>query len=93
MKAHPTLDYTARERILITSFMRGLQDRQLAASHAVVKIQTAAEAEWLAPEGDIVRRDLKSRKYTGNYVLQTASNTEPEEYEEEESNLSEMEEE
>ena len=37
LKAHPTLDYTAGERILITSFMLGLHDRQLAAFLAVVK--------------------------------------------------------
>ncbi len=90
LKAHSTLEHTARERIFITSFMLGLHDRQLAASLAVVKIQTAAEAERLAAEKEVVRRDQKSRKYTGNYVLPTVSNTEPEEYEEE-SNLSEME--
>ena len=42
LKEHPTLDNTARERILITSFMVGLYDSQLAASLALVKIQTAA---------------------------------------------------
>ena len=91
LKAHPTLDHTARERILITSFMLGLDDRQLVASLAVVKIQTAAEVERLAAEGEVVRRDQISRKFKENYVLPTVSNTESEEYEEEESNLSEME--
>ena len=61
--------------------MLGLNDRQLAASLAVVKMQTGAEAERLAAEEEIVRRDQKSRKYTGNYILLSASNTEPEEYE------------
>ena len=50
LKAHPTFEHSARERILITSFMLGLYDRQLAASLAVVKVQTTAEAERLAAE-------------------------------------------
>ncbi len=57
LKAHQTLDHTAREHILITSFMLRLHDKQLAASLAVVKIQTAAEAKRLAAEGEIVHRD------------------------------------
>ena len=51
LKAHLTLDHAAGERILITSFMLGFHDKQLAASLAVVKIQTASEAERLAAEG------------------------------------------
>ena len=91
LKMHLTLDHKARECIHITSFMFGLHDRQLAASLAVVKMQTEAEAERLAAERQVVGKDQNSRKYTGNYVLPTASNTEPEEYEEEESNLSDAE--
>ena len=66
LKAHPTLDHIASKRSLIKSFMLGLHERQLAASLAVVKIQTAANAEWLAAEGEVVRRDQKSKKYTRN---------------------------
>ena len=73
--------------------MLGLHDRQLAASLTVVKIQTAAETKRLTAEGEVLRCDQKSRKYTGNYMLPSASNIEPEKDEEEESNLSEMEEE
>ncbi len=62
LKAHPNLEHSARERILITSFLLGLHDKQLAASLAVVKVQTAAEAERLAAEGEAVRRNQKSRK-------------------------------
>ena len=51
LKAHPTFKDAARKRILITSFMLGLFDRQLAANLAVVKVQTAAEAERLAANG------------------------------------------
>ena len=48
IKAHPDLAHAPRERILITSFLLGLYDRQHASSLAVVKIQTAADAERLA---------------------------------------------
>ena len=92
LKAHPNLEHSARERILITSFMPGLYDKQLAASLAVVKVQTAAEAERLAAEGVAVRRDKKSRKSLGNYFLPSTSR-EPESEKEEDLNLSEEEEE
>ena len=45
LKAHPNLEHSAPERIYISSFILGLHDRQLAASLAIVKVQTAAEAE------------------------------------------------
>ena len=61
LKAPPTLDHTARPRILITSFIYGLHDRQLAASLVIVNIQTAAEAERLAAEREVVRKDQKSK--------------------------------
>ena len=73
LKAHPNLEHSASERILITSFMLGLHDKQLAASLAVVKVQTAAKAERLAAEGEAVRRDQKSRKSSGNYLLHSIS--------------------
>ena len=66
LKAHPKLDHASRERILIHHFMIGLYDKQLAASLAVVKVQTAAEAERLAAEGESVRRDQRSRKSNFN---------------------------
>ena len=59
LKAHPDLAHASRERILITSFLLGLYDRQLASSLAVVKIQPAADAERLAAEGEAVRRDQR----------------------------------
>ena len=37
--------------------MLKLSDRQLAANLAVVKVKPAAEAEPLAAEGEVVRRD------------------------------------
>ena len=42
--------------------MLGLHNKQPAASLAVFKFQTAAEAERLAAEGDAVRRDQKLKK-------------------------------
>ncbi len=92
LKAHPNLEQSARERILITSFMIGLHDKQLAALLAVVKVQAAAEAERLAAEGEAVRRDQKSRKSSGNYFLLSTSR-EPESENVEDLNLSEEEEE
>ena len=73
LKAHPDLAHAPRERILITSFILGLYDRQLASSHAVVKIQTAADAERLAAEGEAVRRDQRSRRSTNNFLPEGAS--------------------
>lgn len=57
LKAHLNLDDAARERIFITSLLLGLQDRQLGAYIAIVKIQTAAEAKRLAAKKEVVRRD------------------------------------
>ena len=68
LKAHPDLSFAARERILVTSFLLGLHDRQLASSLAVAKIDSAAEAQRLAAEGDSVRRERRSRS-SGNYLL------------------------
>ena len=39
IKAHPNLAHPDRERILVTSFLIGLYDRQLAASLAVAKFR------------------------------------------------------
>ena len=90
LKAHPNLEHSARERILIMSLMLALHDTQLAASLAVVKVQTDAKAERLAAEGKAVRRDLKSRKSSGNYFLPSTSR-EPENENEKDLNLSEEE--
>ena len=72
LKAHPYLAHAVRERILVTSFLIGLYDRQLAASLAVVKIQTAADAERLAAEGDAVRRYQRSRRANINSLHEEA---------------------
>ena len=63
LKAHPNLEHSARERILITSFMLGFHDKQLATLLAVVKVQTAADAERLAVKAEAVRRDQNSRSH------------------------------
>ena len=68
LKAHPDLDHLARERILLTSFLMGLYDRHLASSLAIAKIQTAANAEGLAIEGESVRRDPRSRRSLSSYL-------------------------
>ena len=72
LKAHPDLDSASRERILVTSFRMGLYDRQLAASLAVVRLTTAAEAERLAAEGDAVRHDQRSRRSGSNFLPEGA---------------------
>ena len=54
LRAHSNLAHAPRERVLITSFLLGLYDRQLATSLAVVKIQKAADTDRLAPEGEAV---------------------------------------
>ena len=73
LKAHPDLAHAYRERILITSFLLMLYDRQLASSLAVVKIQTAADAERLAAENEAMRRDQRSRRSTKNFLLEEPS--------------------
>ena len=66
-KAHPELTHASRERILITHFLLGLYDRQIAQSLAVAQIKTAAEAERLAVEGEAVTRDVRARRYLNNF--------------------------
>lgn len=57
LNAHFDLAYSPRERILCTSFLVGLYDRQFASSLSVSKIKTATDAKRLAAEGEAVRRD------------------------------------
>ena len=73
LKDHPDLAHAPRERILITSLFLGLYNRQLASSLAVVKIQTAADTERLAAEGEAVRRDQRSRRSTTMFLLNEAN--------------------
>ena len=72
LKAHPDLEHAPHERILIMSFHLKLYDRQLASSLAVVKIETAADAERLAAEGEAVWRDQRSRRSTNNFLPEEA---------------------
>ena len=78
LKAHPDLAHASRERILIKGFLLGLYDHQLASSHAVVKIQTAVNAERLAAEGEAVRRDQRARRSTNNFLPEGVSGLDPE---------------
>ena len=73
LKAHPHLADGSRERILITSILIRLYDRQLASSFVVVKIETDANAEQLAAQGEAVRRDQRSRRSTNNFLPDGAS--------------------
>ena len=68
LKAHPDLGHVPRERILVTSFLFGLYDRQLAASLAVVKINIAADRERLAAEGEVVRQDQRFRRSNNHFL-------------------------
>ena len=72
LKAHPDLAHAARKRILVTTFLIGLYDRQLTASLAGFKIQTAADAERLAAEGDAVRRAQRSLRVNINSLHEGA---------------------
>ena len=72
IKAHLDLAHAPRECILITSFILGLYNRQLASSIAVMKIQTAADAERLTAKGETVRRDQRSRRSTSNFLPEGA---------------------
>ena len=76
-KAHPDIAHASQKRILITSFLLGLYDRQLASSLAVVKIQTSADAKRLAAEGEAVRRDQRSWRSTNNFLPQKPSAQDP----------------
>ena len=82
LKAHHDLAHGPKERILITSLLLWLYDRQLASSLAVVKIQTAADAERLAAEGEAVRRDQRSRRSSSNFLPEGASAPDPDDPEE-----------
>ena len=77
LTAHPALAHASRERILITCLLLGLYDRQLASSLPVVKIQTAADGEQLAAEGEAVRRDQRSRRSTNNFLPEEPSAQDP----------------
>ena len=68
LKSHHDLAHLPRERILITSLFFWLYHRQLAASIAVIKIQTAADAERLAAQGEAVGRDQQSRWSNNNFL-------------------------
>ena len=72
LKAHPELTHASRERILITHFLLGLYDRQLAKSIAVAQIKTAAEAERLAVEGEAVTQDVRARRSLNNFLPKEA---------------------
>ena len=82
LKAHPDLAYASRKRILVMSLFSGLYDCQLASSLAVVKIQTAADAERLAAENEAVKHDKRSRRSTNNFLPEKASAEESEALEE-----------
>ena len=82
LKAHPDLAHASRKRILITSFLLGLYNRQLASSLAVVKIQTAADAERLTAEGEAVRRDQRSQRSKSNFLSEGRSGPDPKVFEE-----------
>ena len=72
IKAHTDLEHAHRKCIVITSFLLGLYDRQLASSLAVVKIQTIADSERLAAEGEAMRRDQLPRRSTSNFLSEGA---------------------
>ena len=60
--------------------MHVFYDKKVATLFAVVEVQTAAETELLAAKEKVALCNQKSRKYTGNYMLLSASNTKPDYY-------------
>ena len=72
IKAHLNLSHPDRERILDTSFLIGLYDWQLAATLALPRIQSAADAERLALEEEAVHHDQQSRRFNLNLLPEGA---------------------
>ena len=77
LEAHNDLAHASRERILITRLLLWRYNRQLASAIAVVKIQTAADAQRLAADSVAVRRDQRSRSSTNNFLLNKLSAHDP----------------
>ena len=59
----------------------GLYDRTLASTLATARIQTAADAERLAAEGESVRRDQQSRRSMNNFFPEGENNYREEDFE------------
>ena len=60
--------------------MHVLHDKKVATLFAVVKVQTVAETELLPAKEEVALCNQKSREYTANYMLLSASNTKPDYY-------------
>lgn len=70
IKAHSDFDHLFLKQILIKSFHFGLYNRRLASTLAVVKIQTAADAERLADKSEAVHCDQRSTQSMSNLLLE-----------------------
>ena len=62
LRAHPDLAHKDRDRILTTEFISGLRDQKLSMALSMASIQSSADAERKATEGDSVRKNAKSKK-------------------------------
>ena len=69
LRAHPDLSHKDRDRILTTEFISGLRDHKLSMALSMASIQSSADAERKATEGESVRNNAISRRATYAHYL------------------------
>ena len=69
LRAHPDLAHKDRDRILTTEFISGLRDQKLSLALSMASIQSSADAERKATEGESVRNNAKSKRETYAHYL------------------------
>ena len=69
LRAHPDLSHKDRDRILTTEFVSGRRDHKLLMALSMASIQSSADAERKATEGESVRRNAKSKKSAYTHCL------------------------
>ena len=68
MKAHPNLAYEEKDRALVSYFLLGLRDRELASTISVTSIPDSTEAERRAVNGESTRRHAGMKKAYTHYL-------------------------
>jgi len=69
LRAHPDLEHSERERILIATFIRKLYDRGLRLNLATLGLKTSADAERVAMSKKSIRKENRLQKATGAYAV------------------------
>ena len=72
LRAHPNLCNKERERILVSSFILGLRDQELAISLTMASVSSSAEAERRATEGESAKRTVRQTKSFSNCISKQA---------------------